>query len=123
MINKYSDHSANERTYLAWIRTAIAIMAFGFLIEKFEIFISIAHLSNTTSIHPSRVVEFVGISLFFVGLLMIISATIRFIMTNRSIELDKHVAYHFKKTTAFLSLLMILLAIFLFFYLSYMILI
>ncbi|MBJ6609376.1 MAG: DUF202 domain-containing protein [Candidatus Thiothrix moscowensis] len=26
MIKRYTDHSANERTYLAWIRTAIAIL-------------------------------------------------------------------------------------------------
>ena len=40
MIKHYTDHAANERTYLAWIRTSIAIMGFGFIIEKFEIYIS-----------------------------------------------------------------------------------
>lgn len=29
MIAKYSDHSANERTFLAWVRTVIAIVGFG----------------------------------------------------------------------------------------------
>jgi len=28
-------HMANERTFLAWIRTSIGIMAFGFVVEKF----------------------------------------------------------------------------------------
>jgi uncharacterized membrane protein YidH (DUF202 family) len=32
------DHLANERTFLAWIRTSIAIIAFGFVIEKFSLF-------------------------------------------------------------------------------------
>ena len=41
MIKRYTDHSANERTYLAWIRTSIAIMAFGFLIEKFDLLFQI----------------------------------------------------------------------------------
>ncbi|MGN6451789.1 MAG: YidH family protein [Steroidobacteraceae bacterium] len=35
MIDRYSDHAANERTFLAWIRTGIAVIAFGLLIEKF----------------------------------------------------------------------------------------
>ena len=35
MIEKFSDHAANERTFLAWVRTAITVMAFGFLVEKF----------------------------------------------------------------------------------------
>src|SRR5215469_2800993 len=37
MIKRYSDHAANERTFLAWVRTAIAVMAFGFLIERFDL--------------------------------------------------------------------------------------
>ncbi|QEH41468.1 YidH family protein [Chitinophaga sp. XS-30] len=36
---KATDHLANERTFLAWIRTAIAIMAFGFVVVKFSLFI------------------------------------------------------------------------------------
>jgi putative membrane protein len=42
MIQRYSDHAANERTFLAWIRTAIAVMAFGFLVERFDLFLQIA---------------------------------------------------------------------------------
>jgi putative membrane protein len=37
-------HLANERTFLAWIRTAIGIMAFGFVVEKFGLFLKyLAH--------------------------------------------------------------------------------
>jgi uncharacterized membrane protein YidH (DUF202 family) len=32
-------HMANERTFLAWIRTSIGIMAFGFVVEKFALFV------------------------------------------------------------------------------------
>src|ERR1039458_4508046 len=42
MIERYSDHSANERTFLAWVRTAIAVMAFGFIVEKFDLFLEMA---------------------------------------------------------------------------------
>jgi hypothetical protein len=34
MIRGYSDHAANERTFLAWVRTGIAVIAFGFVIES-----------------------------------------------------------------------------------------
>lgn len=38
-MNSYArDHLANERTFLAWIRTSIGIMAFGFVVEKFSLF-------------------------------------------------------------------------------------
>jgi putative membrane protein len=32
-----SDHLANERTFLAWIRTSISIIVFGFVVAKFGI--------------------------------------------------------------------------------------
>jgi putative membrane protein len=32
--NRARDHLANERTYLAWIRTAISLMGFGILIVR-----------------------------------------------------------------------------------------
>jgi putative membrane protein len=40
MIDNFTAHSANERTFLAWLRTGIAVIAFGFVIEKFNLFIS-----------------------------------------------------------------------------------
>ena len=50
MIKNFRDHAANERTFLAWVRTAIAIMAFGFIVEKFGLFLELAapSLANRT---------------------------------------------------------------------------
>ena len=39
MIERFTDHAANERTYLAWIRTALAFMGFGLLLERFELLV------------------------------------------------------------------------------------
>jgi putative membrane protein len=39
MIRDYTNHAANERTFLAWVRTGIAVMALGFVIEKFDLFV------------------------------------------------------------------------------------
>jgi hypothetical protein len=36
MIRGFSDHAANERTFLAWVRSGIAVIGFGFVIEKFR---------------------------------------------------------------------------------------
>ena len=38
-LSSLRDHLANERTFLAWIRTNIGIMAFGFVVEKFSLFL------------------------------------------------------------------------------------
>jgi len=43
MIKRYTDHGPpTSETFLAWVRTAIAIMAFGFVIERFDLFLQLA---------------------------------------------------------------------------------
>ncbi|KAA0129612.1 DUF202 domain-containing protein [Chryseobacterium sp. SN22] len=38
--NNTSDHLANERTFLAWLRTSVALMGFGFILVKFSLFLN-----------------------------------------------------------------------------------
>ena len=35
--NRARDHLANERTFLAWLRTGVATIVFGFAIGRFSI--------------------------------------------------------------------------------------
>ena len=91
MIRNFSDHSANERTFLAWVRTAIALMAFGFLVAKFNLFLRIAAESLAGSGHavavPGR--DFggaAGIVLIVSGTGMVAVAAIRFVRIGRRID-------------------------------------
>ena len=52
MIKRYSDHAANERTFLAWVRTAIALMAFGFVIERFDLFLQAGASQKEPQLNP-----------------------------------------------------------------------
>ncbi|MFK7793830.1 MAG: YidH family protein [Gammaproteobacteria bacterium] len=124
MINRYTDHAANERTYLAWIRTAIAIMAFGFLIEKFDLFISYVGkvIGNEEQFSSSISAELVGLALFIVGMSVIIGATLRFFSYKKAIESSEIVPYSVKKSNLILSFLMILMGVFLFAYMGHQIL-
>lgn len=120
MIKDYRDHAANERTYLAWIRTAIAVMAFGFLIEKFNLFIAFIgkSIEEETNYQSSHSAELVGLGLFVAGALIIVCATIRFFATKKSIESDTSIPYRAKKTNLILSALIIMIALFLVTYMS-----
>ena len=121
MIKRYTDHSANERTYLAWIRTSIPIMAFGFLIEKFDLFVSYIGkaIGDEEHFQPSLSAELVGLGLFLVGVLIIVTATVRFFTYKRSIESDESIPYSVKRTNILLSSLMIFLSLFLFGYMAH----
>ena len=88
MIERYGDHAANERTYLAWVRTGVAVMAFGFLVEKFDIFliyIGKALHKGTGAHHGLHGAEILGMGLVALGISMMVGASIRFLRTRRAI--------------------------------------
>jgi putative membrane protein len=94
MIRDYRDHSANERTFLAWLRTGIAVIAFGFVIEKFNLFV--LTMANTTSLDAGHRLQFErlsgplgrydGLALILLGIALIVVSTARFIRTGRLLD-------------------------------------
>ena len=89
---RVSDHLANERTFLAWIRTGIAIMGFGFVVARFGLAIRELALKN-----PSYVIlslpfsSFVGVILVILGVAITIAALITFIQVRNAID---HEEFH-----------------------------
>jgi inner membrane protein YidH len=91
MIERYSDHAANERTFLAWVRTAIAIMAFGFLVQKFDLFLRIAAGSLAARPTPAggqTVGTVAGLLLIVLGGAVMVFAAIRFRKTALAIDAE-----------------------------------
>jgi putative membrane protein len=92
MIKNYSDHAANERTFLAWVRTAIAVMAFGFVIEKFDLFLravaSQAVLEKVAP-HGQKFANAAGLAFIAIGVAMIVLAGIRFAWTAKAIASEE----------------------------------
>lgn len=121
MIKRFTDHAANERTYLAWIRTSVAIMAFGFLIEKFELLArSFGKMPDAkTVIHASHAAELTGLGIFIVGTLIIVAATIRYFVHKKAIETDELLAYSEKFSNFILFSIIVLLTLFIILYLAY----
>src|SRR5262249_39602830 len=92
MIRGYSDHAANERTFLAWVRTAIAVMAFGFLVEKFDLFLEVAapSLSGCTlSLPAKRFGNIAGLALIVLGTAIVAIAAVRFLITAKNIDSEE----------------------------------
>jgi putative membrane protein len=94
MIHDYTDHAANERTFLAWVRTGIALTAFGFVIEKFNLFIlTIASSIGAEAAHRPQLEKlsgplghYDGLALMFGGIAIIVLAASRFVRTSRLID-------------------------------------
>jgi uncharacterized membrane protein YidH (DUF202 family) len=85
-------HMANERTFLAWIRTAISIMAFGFVVEKFSLFLRQLpyYLGRAAAPPPTGASSVIGIVLVALGALMGVLAFFRYRTVERQIESDRY---------------------------------
>lgn len=83
-----TDSLANERTFLAWIRTGIAIMAFGFVAVKFSLFINqVALLSEEALPLPDAGYSYiVGMVLIVLGMIMSLLAYLRFRQVERQLR-------------------------------------
>ncbi len=121
MIKRFTDHAANERTYLAWIRTSIAVMALGFLVEKFNLFlwyVSTA-IRGSNTFYTSQSAEIVGVILLMLGMAMVVGSTIRFFLYKRAIEAELPAGYGRAVLDYLLGALIVLIGIFLVVFMSH----
>jgi putative membrane protein len=107
------DHLANERTFLAWIRTAIGIMGFGFVVVKFSLFIrQIGLVLGTDSqTHYKGYSPVVGILLVCLGAATTLFSYFRYANTKRQLEEGNYYQSNLlvKVVTALIFLVSILL--------------
>ena len=85
-------HMANERTFLAWVRTSISIMAFGFVVEKFSLFVKqfAFYLGKEATPPPAGYSSVFGIILVGLGAVMGVLAYVRYKSVQRQIEEDAY---------------------------------
>ncbi|MBD2293615.1 DUF202 domain-containing protein [Anabaena sphaerica FACHB-251] len=80
-LDRIREHQANERTFLAWLRTSIALIGFGFAIARFGIFlrqINAAFTQQETTVNPLVNSENLGIFLVVFGIITIALAAWRY---------------------------------------------
>ena len=89
---------ANERTFLAWIRTSIGIMAFGFVVEKFALLLKQfsyfvakpGFAEGQTPVATPGYSSILGVFLVGLGALMGLLAFIRYKKVERQIDEDTY---------------------------------
>ncbi len=90
-IDRQREHQANERTFLAWLRTSIALIGFGFAIARFGLFLRQLNTALTqqdtpvnpltqqdTPVNPLFNSENLGLILVISGILAIALAAWRY---------------------------------------------
>jgi putative membrane protein len=87
--NRARDHLANERTFLAWLRTGIATIVFGFAIGRFSIALrEFMKLQGYSSAVTPGLTTWLGIISTVGGVLLIFAGLQRYNKTK--IQLDSN---------------------------------
>jgi putative membrane protein len=105
--NRARDHLANERTFLAWVRTSVAIVVFGFAIGRFAIAMRQltefqGHASKSTGLSV-----WMGMSSILAGVVMVVAGLGRYRTTRAQLDQGK-----FEPAGFVLDLVTILTALF-----------
>ena len=83
-----SEYLANERTFLAWVRTSIAVISLGFVIAKFSVWMRelVLRLAPGKPIPATGMSMPMGIAMIGFGGVLIILAAWHYHCVNRAIE-------------------------------------
>jgi putative membrane protein len=87
--NRARDHLANERTFLEWVRTSVAIVVFGFAIGRFAIAMRQltefqGHGSKSTGLSV-----WMGMSSILAGVVMVVAGLARYRRTRAQLDEGK----------------------------------
>jgi len=77
-----ADYLAAERTFLAWIRTGLALMGFGFVVARFGLFLEALAIGQ-----PDLKLRSVGVSPWFGTALIVIGVMVNVVSTWNHIRL------------------------------------
>ena len=111
--DRVREYLANERTYLAWLRTGISMMGFGVVIAKLRyIFMASVNIPPSPGmLHASDI----GMLFAAIGLIVVMLAGWRYLVVRNQI---RNQDYHSSKSIfIYLSIIVIILGILIIWYL------
>ncbi|MGB8935430.1 MAG: DUF202 domain-containing protein [Candidatus Nitrosopolaris sp.] len=89
-MNGPQEYLANERTFLAWLRTCVAIIGLGFVVARFGLFLQEFGITvkngTLTNISTHYTSSSLGVALVLVGMGRAIYALKNYLHTNQAIE-------------------------------------
>ena len=85
---KATEYLANERTFLAWIRTSIAVISLGFVVAKFGVWMRelAARLAPQNPIHGTGMSLPMGVTMMALGGVLAVLAALHYHFVNQSID-------------------------------------
>ncbi|MGD9532818.1 MAG: YidH family protein [Candidatus Nitrosocosmicus sp.] len=127
--DRSQQYLANERTFLSWVRTSIALIGLGFIISKFSFFLTEFRIiiqrnsvdrpefsSHEPQFPIDQISNWIGIGIIFLAILLILLALKNYLNAHKSIKTQTYSPN--QKTIYFTTAIIVLLSIVVFIYLS-----
>lgn len=127
--DRSQQYLANERTFLSWVRTSIALIGLGFIISKFSFFLTEFRIiiqrnsvdrpefsSHGPQFPFDQISNWIGIGIIFLAILLIFLALKNYLNAHKSIKTKTYSPN--QKTIYFTTAIIVLLSIVVFIYLS-----
>lgn len=80
-----SDYLANERTFLAYLRTAVAAIGFGFVIARFSVFLREAVALAHVPYHSAAISTPLGVAMVAAGVAIGVWGAVRYLTVMRAL--------------------------------------
>jgi putative membrane protein len=80
------EHLANERTLLAWVRTAVALMGLGFVVARFGLFLRQLAVERAAPAEPAHASAVIGATLVAASVLITALSTRRYFRARAQID-------------------------------------
>jgi len=82
-----TDYLAAERTFLAWIRTGIALMGLGFVLARFGLFLQeFNHIEPNLPVRSSGVSLWIGVTLILMGVIVCFGSMLRHLRMLKQLQ-------------------------------------
>lgn len=126
--DRSQQYLANERTFLSWVRTSIALIGLGFIISKFGYFLTefriiiYRYSVDSPELNPyqtpssiDQLSNWIGIATISLAIVLILFALKNYLITHKSIKTQTYLPN--LTLIYFTTAIIILLSIFVFIYL------
>jgi putative membrane protein len=84
--NRARDHLANERTFLAWVRTGAAIVVFGFAIGRFAIAMRQLTALSGHAVRTAGLSVWMGAGSIVAGVVLVFAGMVRYRKTRAQLD-------------------------------------